>query len=163
MKLRIPIYFYVMALTIATLSFIPPAWTQNRQVNNMDVLRQQVQKDKKLLVATNLGLTGSEARLFWPIYEEYQTNLRELNRRVQWLLKSYAAAYNSKTLTNEKARGLLKEYLSIEADETKLKGAYIPKLNMVLPAKKVARYIQIENKIRAVFNYDLAAAVPFVQ
>ncbi len=89
--------------------------------------------------------------------------LRELNRRIRRLLESYAKAHNSKTLTNEKARNLIREYLSIEADETKLKGAYIPKLNMVLPAKKVARYIQIENKIRAVFNYDLAAAVPLIQ
>ncbi len=163
MKLRIPTYLFVMAFTIATLGFVLPAWAQNRPANNMDILRQQVQKDKKMLVATNLGMTANEAKLFWPVYEDYQINLRQLNRRIQRLLKSYAEAYNSKTLTNEKARGLLKEYLSIEADETKLKGAYIPKLNMVLPAKKVARYIQIENKIRAIFNYDLAAAVPFIQ
>ena len=162
-KMKIPTQFFVMVLTIATLEFVPPAWAQDRPANNMDILREKVQADKKLLVATNLGLTGSEAKLFWPIYEEYQTILRELNRRIRRLLESYAEAHNSKTLTNEKARNLIREYLSIEADETKLKGAYIPKLNMVLPAKKVARYIQIENKIRAVFNYDLAAAVPLIQ
>ena len=161
--MRIPTHLFVMALTIAVLGFVPPVWAQNRPANNMDVLREKVQKDKKLLVAANLGLTGSEAKLFWPIYEEYQTILHELNRRIQRLLESYAKAHNSKTLTNEKARNLIREYLSIETDETKLKGAYIPKLNMVLPAKKVARYIQIENKIRAVFNYDLAAAVPLIQ
>lgn len=163
MKMRFLLQVFALGLTITTLILVPPAWAQNSPAYNMDVLRQKVQKDKKLLVATNLGLTANEAKLFWPIYEEYQTNLRELNRRIQWLLKSYAEAYNSKTLTNDIARGLLKEYLSIEADETKLKGAYIPMMNMVLPAKKVARYIQIENKIRAVFNYDLAAAVPFMQ
>ena len=163
MKMRIPTQLFAMALTMATLGFVPPAWAQNRPANNMDILREKVQADKKLLVATNMGLTESEGKLFWPIYEEYQTILRELNRRIQRLLQSYAEAYNSKTLTNEKARNLIREYLSIEADETKLKGAYIPKLNMVLPAKKVARYIQIENKIRAVFNYDLAAAVPLIQ
>ena len=163
MKMRIPTQFFAMALMIATLGFVPPAWAQDRPANNMDILREKVQADKKLLVATNLGLTGSEAKFFWPIYEEYQTELNKLNRRIQRLLESYAQAHNSKTLTNEKARNLIRDYLSIETDETKLKGAYIPKLNMVLPAKKVARYIQIENKIRAVFNYDLAAAVPLIQ
>jgi hypothetical protein len=29
--------------------------------------------------------------------------------------------------------------------------------------KKVARYLQIENKIRAVIKYDLAQGVPLVQ
>ncbi len=163
MKTRRPTLFFAMALTISTMGFVPLAWTQNRPANNMDILREKVRADKKLLVATNLGLTGSEAKFFWPIYEEYQTELNKLNRRIQRLLESYAEAHNSKTLTNEKARNLIRDYLSVEADETKLKGAYIPKLNMVLPAKKVARYIQIENKIRAVFNYDLAAAVPLIQ
>ena len=163
MKMKIPRQLFAMALTIATLGFVPPAWAQYRPANNMDILREKVQADKKLLAATNMGLTGSEAKLFWPIYEEYQTHLRKLDRRIRRLLESYAEAHNSKTLTNEKARNLIREYLSIEADATKLKGAYIPKLNIMLPAKKVARYIQNENKIWAVFNYDLAAAVPLIQ
>jgi hypothetical protein len=33
----------------------------------------------------------------------------------------------------------------------------------VLPVRKVARYLQIENKIRAVVNYELATGVPLVQ
>jgi hypothetical protein len=33
----------------------------------------------------------------------------------------------------------------------------------VLPVKKVARYLQIENKIRALVKYDLAQGVPLVQ
>jgi hypothetical protein len=33
----------------------------------------------------------------------------------------------------------------------------------VIPLKKVARYLQIENKIRAIVKYELADAVPLVQ
>lgn len=39
----------------------------------------------------------------------------------------------------------------------------MPKLTKALPARKVARYLQIENKIRAIIKYDLAATVPLVQ
>ncbi len=152
-----------VALLITAFGFVLPSWSQNIPADNMEILRARVQKDKKLLVSKNMGLTASEGRLFWPIYEEYQVKLQALNRRIRRLLESYAKAYNSKSLTDAKARELLKEYISIETDEAKLKGAYIPKLNMVLPAKKVARYIQLENKIRAAFDYDLAAKVPLVQ
>jgi hypothetical protein len=31
-----------------------------------------------------------------------------------------------------------------------------------MPAEKVARYLQIENKIRAVIKYELADAIPLV-
>ena len=61
------------------------------------------------------------------------------------------------------AKRLIDEFVSIEQAEAKLKGSYVPKLNMVLPAKKVARYLQIENKIRAIVKYDLAGGVPLVK
>jgi hypothetical protein len=32
-----------------------------------------------------------------------------------------------------------------------------------LPAKKAARYLQIENEYRILMRYDLAATVPLVQ
>jgi hypothetical protein len=32
----------------------------------------------------------------------------------------------------------------------------------VLPERKVVRYLQIENKIRAIVKYELAGAVPLV-
>ena len=63
-------------------------------------------------------------------------------------------------MTDEKK--LTDEYLSIEQAEVKLKSSYVPKLSKALPATKVARYLQIENKIRAVIKYDLAAMVPLV-
>ena len=163
MNLRIPAQLFALALMIATMGFVQPAWAQSGPANNMEILREKVRADKKLLVATNMGLTESEGKLFWPIYQEYQTDLQKLNRRIRRLLATYAKAYNSRSLTNDKARTLTQEFLSIEEADAKLKGAYVPKLNMVLPAKKVARYLQIENKIRALINYDLAAKVPLVE
>ena len=44
-----------------------------------------------------------------------------------------------------------------------MKAAYVPKLGKVLPQVKVARYLQIENKIRALVKYELAGAVPLAQ
>jgi len=66
-------------------------------------------------------------------------------------------------MTDDKAKRLTDEYLSIQQAEVKLQSSYVPKLNKALPATKVARYLQIENKIRAVIKYDLAATVPLVQ
>jgi hypothetical protein len=65
-------------------------------------------------------------------------------------------------IPNETARTLLDEFLAIEEAELKLKRAYVPKLTKVLPESKVARYLQIEHKIRAIVKYELAAQVPLV-
>ncbi len=146
------------------LGLVPlPALTQDKPADNMQILREKIKADKKLLVATNMELTESEAKNFWPIYEDYQKDLQKINERLIQALHSYAADYKNKSMTDEKAKKLTDEYLSIEQAEVKLKSSSVPKLNKALPATKVARYLQIENKIRAVIKYDLAATVPLVQ
>jgi hypothetical protein len=142
--------------------FSLPALAQDKPADNMQILREKIKADKKLLVAANMELTESEAKNFWPIYEDYQKDLQKINERLGKLLQSYAADYKNKTMTDEKAKKLTDEFLSIEQAEVKLKSSYVPKLSKALPATKVARYLQIENKIRAVIKYDLAATVPLV-
>jgi hypothetical protein len=143
----------------AVMVFPTSALTQD----NMQILREKVKADKKLLVATNMELTETEAKGFWPVYEDYQKDLTAINQRIAKLIESYAADYRANTLTDEKAKKLVDELIAIEQAEVGLKASYVPKLSKVLPQKKVARYLQIENKIRAAVKYELAAGVPLAQ
>jgi hypothetical protein len=156
-------FLIVTALTVVVVAFPIPALTQDKPSDNMQILREKVKADKKLLVAANMELTESEAKGFWPVYEEYQKNLATINQRIVKLIESYAADYRASTLTDEKAKKLIDEMVAIEQAEAGLKTSSVPKLRKVLPEKKVARYLQIENKIRAVVKYELAEKVPLVQ
>jgi hypothetical protein len=150
-------------MTLMLLAFASPALAQDKPADNMQILRDKIKADKKLVVATNMELTESEAKNFWPIYDGYQKDLQRINRRIVNLLESYAADFRSKSLTDDKAKKLIDEAMAIEQAEANLKSTYAPKLSKALPVKKVARYLQIENKIRAVVKYDLAQGVPLVQ
>lgn len=151
------------AIMLIMLGFGQLVMPQDKPADNMQILRDKIKADKKLVVATNMELTESEAKAFWPIYDAYQKDLQKINRRIVSLLDSYAADARAKTLTDDKAKKLIDEALAIEQAETNLKSTYAPKLEKVLPIKKVARYLQIENKIRALVKYDLAQGVPLVQ
>jgi hypothetical protein len=131
--------------------------------DNMQILRDKIKADKKLLVATNMELTNSEAKGFWPIYEDYQKDLGAINQRIGKMIESYAADYRAKSLTDEKAKKLVDELIAVEKAEAAMKAKYAPKLGKVLPQVKVARYLQIENKIRALVKYELAGAVPLAE
>ena len=129
---------------------------------NMEILRQKIKADKKLVIASNLGLTEAEGKSFWPIYDAYQTELTTINERTIKLVKSYASAYNAGPITGATARPLLTEMLAIDDAELKLRQSYLSKFESAIPVEKVARYLQIENKIRAVVRYELADAIPLV-
>jgi hypothetical protein len=66
-------------------------------------------------------------------------------------------------VANDAAKKLIDEALAIDDAELQLKKTAIPKVMAALPAMKAARYIQIENKIRAAIRYELAASIPLVQ
>ncbi len=150
-------------LALMLLGFGPFAQAQDKPADNMQILRAKIKADKKLLVASNMDLTESEAKNFWPIYEEYQKELQKINRRIANVLDSYAGDFRNKSLTDDKAKKLIDEVNAIDQAEVNMKSTFAPKLSKVLPAIKVARYLQIENKIRAVVKYDLAQGVPLVK
>jgi len=140
---------------------IVPALAQDKPANNMQILREKISADKKLLVAANMELTESEAKAFWPVYEKYQQELFLLRSRTLKLIDDYAAAYEN--MDNEKARKLLDEFMTIDSLGPKLRQAYLPKFRKALPEVKVVRYYQIENKINAALMYELAAKIPLIQ
>jgi hypothetical protein len=151
------------ALAMVLFGFLPYSLAQDKPADNMQILRDKIRADKKLVVATNMELTESEAKGFWPIYDQYQKDLQKINQRVANLLESYAEDFRGKSLTDDKAKKLINEAVSIDEAEAKLKSTYAPKLSKALPVRKVARYLQIENKIRAVVKYDIASGVPLVR
>jgi hypothetical protein len=152
-----------VAMAIMLFGFVPLSFAQDKPADNMQILRDKIKADKKLVVATNMELTESEAKTFWPVYDEYQKDLQNINRRIVGLLDRYAADFHSKSLSDDKAKKVIDEALAIEQSEANLKSTYAPKLSKALPVIKVARYLQIENKIRAVIKYDLAQGVPLVR
>jgi hypothetical protein len=152
-----------VAVSVITLGVAPLIWAQDKPADNMEILRAKLKADKKLVVEANMELTESEAKVFWPIYDQYQKDLQKINQRAANLLESYAEDFRGKSLTDDKAKKLIDEALAIDRAEANLKSTYAPKLGKVLPVKKVVRYLQIENKIRAVVKYDIASGVPLVR
>ena len=138
-----------------------PAIAQEKPADNMEIVLEKIRADKKLFIAENMQLTEGEAKAFWPVYEQYQDELFLLRMRVTKLIKDYAEAYEK--MTNETARKLLDENMTIDTLALKLRQAYLPKFRNVLPEVKVARYYQIENKINAALIYELARNIPLVK
>ncbi len=150
-----------VAIVLLLCSVSLPVLAQDKPADTMQIVREKIQADKKLLVATNMDLTEKEAQAFWPVYESYQKDLGLLNGRMLVLLQDYAKNYQA--MTDAAAKKLVGEYLAIEQDRVQLKQAYLPKLHQTLPEKKVVRYLQIENKIEAVIRYELARKIPLVK
>ena len=161
MKAKIRIYPFLIVLFSVLIAFNVSSMAQEKPADNMDIVREKIQSDKKLFIAENMNLTESEAKAFWPVYENYQKDLSKLVDKAVKLIENYAANYES--MTEEAAKELIDGYLAIEGERVTFMKSFLPKFRKVLPEKKVARYYQLENKIDAVVNFGLAKQIPLVK
>jgi|SRR5208282_6745625 len=145
-----------------------PAYAQGASADksaemNMQILRDKIKADKKAVVAANMQLSDAEATKFWPIYDQYQHDLKAINERLARAILAYADAYNAGPIPDATAKKLLDESIAIDESEVNLRREYAAKLTRVIPAAKAARYLQIESKIRAAIRYELAANIPLAE
>lgn len=163
----------ILALALCTLSVpalaqsAPAAATATGQLTaeeqaQMEQLRAQLAAGKREVVRQNLQLTDAEAARFWPIYDRYQAQLQGFNQRIADGVDAYAAAFNANSITDAQASTFGREILKLEADELKAKQRMFADVSKVLPGRKATRYLQIENKVRALVRYELAAGIPLV-
>src|SRR5262245_38439635 len=138
-----------------------PAAAQDKPADNMEVLREKGRADKKVVVAAVLELTEGEAKGLWRVYNAYQSDMVTHYDCLMKLLADYGKAYGS--MSNETAAKLLNDYPAMESSYVAMLKAYLPRFQKVLPATKVARLYQVENKLRAVLNYDLAREIPLAK
>jgi hypothetical protein len=158
-KVLTSLFAIVLAITFIGIADFAPA--QDKPADNMEIVKEKIKSDKKLLVATNMQLSESEANAFWPVYESYQAELGKLRDREIKLIEKFAASYE--TMSDDVAKNLLDDSLSIDSDHQKLRQSYLAKFRGVLPDAKVARYYQIESKIDAVMEYEMAKRIPLVR
>ena len=151
--------FVVMA-TLAACAVAGPVAAQSTSDENQ-VLLSQIQTDKRAIVLRGLQLSDAESADFIPIYDEYQAEQKKIADRTLATLDKFASNYDS--MTEDAARGILKDWIGIEDDRVGLLKKYVKKLEKTLPAQKVLRFVQIENKLNTVLEMQAVRAIPLAK
>ena len=151
------------ALLGVALGLTAPLYAQDKagDVTDLQALRQAVKNDKRALVASTLNLNDAEAKRFWPIYDAYQRNLDITGRRRSVALQELM--FRERPMGNLAARQYATEMLALDDAELKARKAMRNRVMRALPAVKAARYLQLEEKVRALQDYDVASTVPLAR
>lgn len=154
---------FMMLAMAAALTCIPfgAATAQSQTTDEIEILREKLRADKKLVVATALQLTESQGKAFWPVYNAYQSDMIRHYDRVEQLVDTYSRTYDR--FTDEAASKLIKDYLALMTDQAALLRTYAPRFLQALPPRKVAQLYQIENKIRVLVEFELARNSPLIK
>ena len=138
-----------------------PAAAQVSDTDYLQQLRTDIQSDRQALVAASLGLTDEEGEAFWPVYRDYRSDMAKVGDRMQTLIQDYAEIWED--ATEEQAKTMVNQMLAIQRDELKVRKSHLSKFRKVLPEVKVARFLQIENKIDVIVKLGLADVIPLIE
>jgi len=129
--------------------------------HEIEAARKLMRTERKLVIAGELFLTPDESKAFWPVYTEYEAAISKIGDEKLDLITEYADNFDK--ITPEFAERLLEESFDITARHEKIRRSYIRKFKKVLPVIKVVRLYQIDNKLNAVLDFQLAARIPLAQ
>ncbi len=127
----------------------------------IEMLRKDVRSLRKQIVAANLDLTDDEAVKFWPIYDQYTTDLRKINDTKVALIKDYARNYT--TMTDEQAEAYVRGRAAVDESVNRLRLKYFPVFHRVLSGKTAATFFQIDWRISQMIDLQLASQMPLIQ
>ncbi len=135
--------------------------TKAEALEEIQLTRLAINTERQALVTQAMDLTPSEMETFWPLYREYRLEAIKLGDKIVALVTEYAENYDG--LTDPVADKLVTEFVKIEKARAGLKAKYLPKFKKILPARKVARFYQIENKLDVVILNELAEGIPLTR
>ena len=81
---------------------------------DLNLLRKDIRSQRKQLIAANLNLTDQEATRFWPVYDQYVSELITINDRKFGLIQEYADNYGK--LTNEQSLSFIRKWLDADIE-----------------------------------------------
>ena len=137
---------------------VAPAHAHAQAGTDIALTRAHIQKARQAIIADAMALTEDESLAFWPAYRDYRMDMARLGDRLVKVITEFVSA--GAALNDEQSNRLLDEYMDIKAKEVSVKKKHVAIFRKLLPAPKVTRFFQLENKLDAVVNYDLAASIP---
>jgi len=154
----------VLMTTVATIG------TTSAQVTDTSILEDQLLSDarellqsgRKEIIEYELQLTEAEAAGFWTVYTDYHDDVMVVRDRYVKTLGDYLKTYRAGAVTETYADSFLDDGLDFKSDLLKVQKKYVRRFKKALPIRKVVRFYQLENKMDAEIDAQLAIAIPLM-
>ena len=151
----------LISALILLLSFTTTASAQTALDEQIALARQSAHTDRKVIIMGNTHFTADESAEFWPAWKEYRAAMSANNDRLLSLIKDFADHYQE--MTDQKASELLTDSFSIKMQGLVIKQNFAKEINKFMPTQKVMRSIQIENKLDAAIQMQMASEIPLAK
>jgi hypothetical protein len=127
----------------------------------VELLRSDLRTEKRAMITQAMQMDEATSEKFWPVYQDFETELTKINDQRVTMIKDYAAAYNS--MTDEAAKDLIKRGFKLQEQRTSLLKKYVNKMSKATDVKTAARWAQVEHALDSAIDLQIASELPLLQ
>ena len=131
--------------------------------DDLETSRIELEAKKKTHIAKSLDLTAEQSAPFWDVYADYEKASGEITKDSFALIRKFSDGYKNKSISEQSATNMLATYFRLEGKKLQLKQEYYTRFQQVMPAKKVFRFFQFDNKIDSLIRCDIAKKLPLIE
>ena len=129
--------------------------------SDIDIYKNDVAGQAKNLVKEHLDLTEDQAKIFWPLYDEYHSKSEKILNEELMFLEDYLMHYY--ILDDAKAKELVGKSITLKRNRLDLQEEYFEKMSKVLPAKLAGKFLQIDTRLNLMINQQRSEKMPLVR
>jgi hypothetical protein len=134
--------------------------SEQNVITYIDLIRKDVRSQKSAIMDTVMQLDPDQAAKFWPIYRDYDVELKKLNDLRVANVKEYARSYNN--LSDAKADELIQNAISYQKQRMDLLAKYYDRIKESLGAVTAARFAQVEQQLLLIIDLQIDSSLPIV-
>ena len=126
----------------------------------IETMRKDARAGKADILGKTLALNSTQAAAFWPVYKQYEAELATVNNDRLAIIQDLAEHFDA--LDDAKAKALLDRQVALEDKKLALVKKYKDEMLKVLPAKTVARFLQVDSRLNKLVELAVASEIPLV-
>jgi hypothetical protein len=126
----------------------------------VEAARSLLKTDRRAAIETAMQFTETEAKAFWPLYDQYRAETEKIGDKIKQQILDYAGLYPD--VPAETAKKALKDTLNFEKQQMTLRATHLGKVAKVLSPAKTLRYAQVDMRVDLASRLKLAANIPLV-
>ena len=139
--------------------FAAGAYSQTNK-EEVEIFQSIFGMEKKAIVAEFVQAEGEVGEAFWTLYDQYETERKELGLNRLDLINEYATNYS--TMGNEKMDELVAKMMKQKSSTDKLVNKYYKKIKSASGSKVAAQFFQIENYFISAIRLSIYENIPFI-
>jgi len=128
---------------------------------DIQMLRKDIRSQRKQLIAANMTLSDAEAEKFWPVYEQYVSDLVKINGTKYALIKQYVQSRGA--LSDTEAESAVDQWINVDQSVAELRKKYVPQFRKVLSSKNTALFYQLDRRVQLMIDLQLASSIPMIE